>query len=163
MIPEIKKILYATDLSENADYAFGYAASLAHRYGAGVTFLHVLHISSTANSLVSNIIGEENWAELRKTNENKVIDTIKVDLEKFCEDVSSQLPECPFIIDKIIVKIGDPVKEILNQVEETECDMVVMGAHGQGIIGEAVMGSVSRRVLRRCKKPVLVIRLPDEK
>jgi len=42
IIPEIKKILYATDLSANARYSFGYAASLAHRYGAGITIIHVL-------------------------------------------------------------------------------------------------------------------------
>ena len=41
MIPEIKKILYTTDLSQNARYAFGYAASLANRYDAGITILHV--------------------------------------------------------------------------------------------------------------------------
>ena len=29
MIPKIKKILYATDLSANANYAFGYALNLA--------------------------------------------------------------------------------------------------------------------------------------
>ena len=33
MLPDIKKILYATDLSESARYAFGYAASLADCYG----------------------------------------------------------------------------------------------------------------------------------
>ena len=42
MVPEIKKILMATDLSENARYAFGYAASLANSYGAGITVVHVL-------------------------------------------------------------------------------------------------------------------------
>jgi len=42
IVPQIKKILYATDLSENARYAFAYAASLANQYGAGVTILHVL-------------------------------------------------------------------------------------------------------------------------
>ena len=42
MIPEINKILYATDLSENARFAFGFAASLANRYNAKVTILHVL-------------------------------------------------------------------------------------------------------------------------
>jgi nucleotide-binding universal stress UspA family protein len=36
-----------------------------------------------------------------------------------------------------------------------------MGAHGHGVLADAVMGSVSRRVVRRCKKPVLVIRLPE--
>ena len=161
MIPEIKKILYTTDLSENARYAFGYAASLANCYGAGITLLHALEDSPGSDSLVINMIGEEKWDELRKTNEEKVIKTIKERLEKFCSDVSDELPSCPFITDKIIVKIGNPVEEILAQTETSGFDMVVMGAHGQGIIADALMGSTSRRVLRRCKKPVLVVRLPE--
>ena len=35
MIPEIRKILYTTDLSPNARFAFSYAASLANRYEDG--------------------------------------------------------------------------------------------------------------------------------
>jgi nucleotide-binding universal stress UspA family protein len=162
MIPEIKKILYATDLSKNARYAFGYAASLANRYGAGITLLHVLEDSPSSDSLVINMIGEKRWNELRKTNEGKVIETIKERLEKFCSDVSDKLPSCPFITDKIIVKIGNPVEEILAQTRTSDFDMVVMGAHGQGIIADALIGSTSMRVLRRCKKPVLVVHLPEE-
>lgn len=161
MIPEIKKILYTTDLSENARYAFGYAASLANRYGAGITIIHVLEDSPNSDSLVINMIGEERWKELRETNEQKVIETIKERLEKFCSDVSDELPSCPFITDKIIVKIGIPVEEILLQTKTSDFDMVVMGARGQGIIADALMGSTSKRVLRRCKKPVLVVRLPE--
>jgi len=161
MIPEIKKILYTTDLSENARYAFGYAASLANRYGAGITILHVLEDSPNSDSLVINMIGEERWKELRETSEQKVIETLKEKLEKFCSDVSDELPSCPFITDKIIVKIGNPVEEILAQTETSGFDMVVMGARGRGIIADALMGSISRRVLKRCKKPVLVVHLPE--
>ncbi len=39
---QIKKILYATDLSETAVHAFSYAVSLANIYGASITILHVL-------------------------------------------------------------------------------------------------------------------------
>ena len=162
MIPEIKKILYTTDLSESARYAFGYAASLANRYGAGVTFLHVLHVSFTSDSLVSQILGEEKWNELKGTNEKRVIDTIREQLERFCEEASRELPDCPFITDEIIVKVGNPVEEILLQTETGDCDLVVMGAHGQGVLAQVMMGSTSRRVMRRCKKPVLVVRLPNE-
>ena len=162
MIPEIKKILYATDLSENARYAFSYAASLANRYGAGITILHVLQdLSPYRDSLVVNVLGEEKWNELRKGNEEKILGTLKERLEKFCSDVSVELPACPFITDDIVIKIGNPVDEILEQAEKTESDLLVLGAHGQGIIGDAMMGSVSRRVLRRCKKPILIIRLPE--
>ena len=162
MIPEIKKILYATDLSENARYSFGYAVSLANRYGAGITILHVLEdVSAYQDSLVINVIGKQKWEELRKTNEQKVLDTLRERLEKFCEDVSRELPACPFITDDIIVKIGNPVEEILQEVEASGCDIVVMGTRGHGILANAMMGSTSRKVLRRCKKPVLVVRLPE--
>ena len=39
---QIKKILYATDLSETAAHSFSYAVSLANMYDAGITILHVL-------------------------------------------------------------------------------------------------------------------------
>ena len=162
MIPEIKKILYATDLSESARFAFSYAASLANRYDAGITILHIIEdISPTADNLVVNIIGEEKWDELRGKNEKEVISTLKSRLTRFCEDVQAELPSCPFITDKIKVTIGKPVNEILQEVENNDYDMVVMGAHGHSVLADAVMGSVSRRLVRRCKKPVLVIRLPD--
>lgn len=162
MIPEIRKILYTTDLSENARYAFAYAASLAHRYGAGITILYVLEdLAPSRDMLVINIIGEKKWEELRDSNKQAVMETIKARLEKFCEDVSQELPECPFITDEIVVKIGNPVDEILNQADKTGCDILVMGAHGHGVLSDAMMGSTSRRVLRRCKKPVLVVRLPE--
>jgi nucleotide-binding universal stress UspA family protein len=162
MIPEIKKILYTTDLSENARFAFSYAASLANRYDAGITIFHVLEdVSPTSDSLVMNIIGEGKWNELRSNNEKEVLDTIKSRLTKFCDDVQSELPSCPFITDNIRVKIGNPVDEILLEVENNSYDMVVMGAHGQGLLADTLMGSVSRRVVRRCKTPVLVVRLPE--
>jgi nucleotide-binding universal stress UspA family protein len=37
-----------------------------------------------------------------------------------------------------------------------------MGSHGHGIIEETVIGSTARKVLRRAKKPVLVVRFPQE-
>ena len=60
MIPEIKKILYTTDMSETSNLAFSYAASLANRYGAGITILHVIKDSmSTSENLVSNVLGDD--------------------------------------------------------------------------------------------------------
>jgi nucleotide-binding universal stress UspA family protein len=162
MIPEINKILYTTDLSKNARHAFSYTASIANRYGAGVTILHVLEdISPATNSLVINILGEEEWGELRSRNEKEVINKLRSRLSQFCDEVQAELPTCPFITDDIIVKIGNPVDEILLEVENKDYDMVVMGAHGHSALANALMGSTSRRVIRRCKTPVLVVRLPE--
>ena len=163
MIPEIKKILYATDLSENANYSFGYAASLANRYGAGLTVLYVLEeLSPYALAAVSDFLGKEGWEDLKKRNETMVLQSIRDRIETFCDERSEKMLECPFIVDDIIIEIGQPVDRIIRQTEKTDCDMVVMGCRGQGILAGTVLGSTSRRVLRRCKKPILIIRLPEE-
>jgi nucleotide-binding universal stress UspA family protein len=162
MIPEIKRILYTTDLSKNAHFAFSYAASLANQYGAKITIFHVLEdLPTGSKGLVTSVIGEDRWQELKKRNEEEVLDTIKMRLQKFCEDMSAQLVDCPFIVDDILVKIGEPVQEILDLAESTNFDIVIMGTHGQGMLADAMMGSTARRVIRRAVKPVLVIRLPE--
>jgi nucleotide-binding universal stress UspA family protein len=163
MIPEIRKILFATDLSENARYAFGYAASLANRYGAGLTVLHVLEeLSPNALAMVGDFLGKERWEDLKKRNEAQVLQSIRERIETFCDEESEKMPACAFIVDDIIVEIGHPVDRIIRQTEKTDCDMVVMGSRGQGVLAGTVLGSTSRRVLRRCKKPILIIRLPEE-
>ncbi len=163
IIPEIKKILYTTDLSENARYAAGYAASIANRYGASITFLHALEqLSPYRESLVVNVIGDTKWHEIMERNESEVHDKFRKKLESFCDEMSAEHPTCPFIVDNMIVKAGNPVELILDEVETGGYDLVVMGAHGHKRLADAVMGSTSRRVLRRCATPVLVIRLPEE-
>jgi nucleotide-binding universal stress UspA family protein len=163
MIPEFTKILYTTDLSENARHAFGYAVGLANRYNAGVTVLHVLEeLSPSTDSLVTSIIGQTKWNDIRQKNEKKVLETMRTRLKAFCDDVSSEFPACQFITDDIIVRVGLPVEKILAEVAAGGYDLVVMGAHGRGILSDTLMGSTSRRVLRRCKAPVLVIRLPED-
>jgi nucleotide-binding universal stress UspA family protein len=161
MIPEIKKILYATDLSENARYAFGYAASIANRFDARITILHVLEeISHNATIRLAAMLGEDKWQELQDRNVHDVLDTIRTRLERFCQDADKELQECPYLVDDVIIKQGEPVEIILSQAEEIGCDLVVMGTRGHGLLADAMMGSTATRVVRRSQRPVLIVRLP---
>ena len=160
-VPEIKRILYPTDLSENTRYAFGYAASLANCYGAGIMILHVLEEPSPNTLLILEAwSGQEGWEELKKRNEKHVIQEIRGRITDFCEDMRNGLPECPFIVDDILVETGHPVERILSHINATPCDMVVMGSRGHGLFKDLVMGSTSQRVLRRSSVPVLIVPLP---
>jgi len=70
MSPEIKKILFTTDLSENARDAFKYTADIAARYGAGIVILHVIEeMPYNIESSIMNMLGEKEWEELKKINE----------------------------------------------------------------------------------------------
>ena len=50
---------------------------------------------------------------------------------------------------------------ILDTVKSGGYDLVVMGKHGHGGLKKAVTGDTARRVIRRCKVPVMVVQLPD--
>lgn len=161
MIPEIKKILYATDLSENARYAFGYAVSLANRYDARITVMHVVEeLSSFARSMVEEILGEKRWAERIKEKEDEVIRNLKSRLDEFCNEIRDEQPDCPFVVDKILVVTGHPVDQISHHAKDINADLIVMGSRGKGGLADVTLGSTSRRVLKQGITPVMVIRLP---
>ena len=150
MIPEIKKILYTTDLSDTSNYAFSYAASVANRYDASINILYVIKDTTrSSEDLISNVIGVEKWKEILDRNKMEVVDKIRHRLEEFCEQTRSEMSGCPFLVEKILVELGNPVDEIVQEAEKEEYDVVIMGAHGHGAIAGTVIGSVSRRVLRR--------------
>ena len=163
MIPEIRLILFATDLSENSRFAFSYAASLANRYSAKIVILHVLEeISPGASMHLNHMLGGEHWKEFQSQRRQDVFNTVQKRLAEFCEDRREKLTSCPFVINEILVKTGEPVGEILKQAHHFRADMIVMGTHGQGRFTDAMMGSTARRVVRRSKVPVLVVRLPED-
>jgi nucleotide-binding universal stress UspA family protein len=162
MIPEIKRILYATDLSKNARHAFTYAATIANRFDAKITVLHVIEtIPSNTEWQIVEYLGEERWKEIQKNKKQEFIESTKKNLNSFCDEMTSSFKSCPFLVDEIILKEGIPVDEILKTVDSKNCDMVVMGTHGYGLLADALIGSTARRVVKRCKKPVMVIRLPE--
>ncbi len=62
---QIKKILYATDISESAVHAFSYAVSLANMYGAGITILHVL-TEFPEEVFISSMIPANTWKAIKE-------------------------------------------------------------------------------------------------
>jgi nucleotide-binding universal stress UspA family protein len=170
---EVKKILYATDLSENARYAFAYAVSLADLYGAKITLLHVLpEVSELMDKHVIGYIDADRWQEIKAQHFEEAKEAligkrkghlaIKDVLHQFSEQVKEGQEGEGFITDDIIVERGNPVEQILKHVQERSCDLIVMGTHGHGTLEDVMLGSTARRVIRRSKIPVLVIRLPED-
>ena len=67
MIPKIRNILYATDLSRNSAYAFRYAINSAQKHDAQVHILHVVErMSPSTEALVSTYLSDENMKKLRE-------------------------------------------------------------------------------------------------
>ena len=74
MIPNINKILYATDLSDNSAYAFRYAINSALKHDAGIIILHVFELVSMTNRAAMDLYLDEDLRN-RIFNE-RITDTI---------------------------------------------------------------------------------------
>jgi nucleotide-binding universal stress UspA family protein len=59
---------------------------------------------------------------------------------------------------KTVSKIGHAGETISKVADSGKFDLVVMGSHGHGTLGNLVMGSVATQVLAHCKVPVLLVR-----
>ncbi len=160
MIPKIKKILYATDLSENSAYAFRYAVSSAQQHGAKIHILHVLEEIKT--NLLWAYFEMEKLQEIREKGKEEIKDRIQKRLEIFCQRELMDDPECRDLVASTEVVEGDPAAEILRKANELEADLVVMGTHGKGLLAHAFLGSVAEKILHRIKIPVLTIPIPKE-
>ena len=159
MIPQIKKILYATDLSKNSSYAFLFATDLARRHDAKIVILHVFEPIPPYAEVYMGIKDERE----RKQQEETVED-LKRHLQGFCKKAEAQMgPPCVELVTKILVSRGHPPEEILNKANEEGCDVIVLGSHGKGFLAHTFLGSVSSAVLHRTRKPIFVIPLPAEK
>lgn len=56
------------------------------------------------------------------------------------------------------VGLGTPYKEILKFADKEDVSLIVIGCHGKGLLDEVVIGSVSDRVTREAKVPVLLVK-----
>jgi nucleotide-binding universal stress UspA family protein len=159
MIPQIKKILYATDLSKNSSYAFLYATDLARRHDARIVILHAIEPIPPYAEAYAGMTDEN-----KRKQQQETIEEIKRLLLGFCKKAEAQIGSpCVELVSKILVPRGHAPEEILNAANEEGCDVIVLGTHGKGFLAHTFLGSVSKAVLHRTRKPVLIIPLPSEK
>ena len=78
MPPQIKKILYATDLSKNSSYAFLYAIDMAKKHDARIVILHVIEpLPAYAEVYVNRT------EEFNKKQHEEMIESMKMNCKDF--------------------------------------------------------------------------------
>jgi nucleotide-binding universal stress UspA family protein len=142
---EIKKILWATDLSENASKALPLVTSLSERYQTEVHVVYVLEELGHFGAWY----GEFDRSEIEKMQE---LEREKAE-QKLDEICTLHLNHCPLYIRHTAV--GDPASEILKLVEKERADLVVIASRGRK--SHFDLGSVAEKIVRHSPAPVLVI------
>jgi len=163
MIPKIKKILYATDLSKNSAYAFRYAVNSAKKHSAEIIILNVIEeIGEASRTILQAHLSPDFLEEKSKENLAHVKERINQRLRVFYDKIRVEEPEFEDMSVSTVICVGYPAEQILRQADKLECDVIVMGTHGKGLFSTTFLGSVAKKVLRRTRKPVFIIPLPKE-
>jgi nucleotide-binding universal stress UspA family protein len=85
--------------------------------------------------------------------EQKIMDDAKQELQA----IEDEFKKCGFKV-KSMIQTGIPLREILKAEEEENVSVMVIGSHGKNNLEEMFLGSVSEKVARKCKCPVLIIK-----
>ena len=145
-----RKILVPTDFSEDSNLAFRTALSIAVKFHARIFLLHVIGEQSLADYCLDQSIVD------RVLNESIVFSN-----EKLQEviDRNQQSGDIKVIPD---VRKGQPHEEILKEASERKIDLIVIASHGKTGLQKYFIGSVTEKVMKEAKCPVLLIRSPDK-
>lgn len=145
-----KTILCPTDFSDNATHAFEFAQQLADKCDATVELLHVYHIPLHLADELAPMTLEGMDPELRESLES--------DLRKFAGRHARKGVPVTFRL-----RVGIPSHEIIEEAEQIDAHMIVMGILGLTGLQRMLVGSVAEQVVRHADHPVLTVRFRDNK
>jgi nucleotide-binding universal stress UspA family protein len=78
--------------------------------------------------------------------------------EKHLQAVADAAARAGVKWSQLMVSAKVPDQAIVDTAKAQKCDLIVMGSHGRGGIGQLLLGSVTQKVLTHCHIPVLVHR-----
>lgn len=139
------RILIATDGSKAAENAAYLGIKFARQYGAKVYAVYVINITAYQAILIDEAWATEQCVECEKTG------------HRATSSVEEKAKFAGLEAESIILK-GDPAEKILDFADEHDVDMIIVGSLGKSGIERFALGSVSEKVVRHAKVPVLVVR-----
>jgi nucleotide-binding universal stress UspA family protein len=137
-----RKILVAVDGSDDAAAALRHGAELARDQHAKLVVLTVVPTTPPQVATPSAVTPSAADTEAA--------------YERILHRAVERLPDDVGVVKRIAR--GRPARAIAEVARETDCDLIVMGAHGHGRLHHALIGSTSDAVVRAADRPVLLIR-----
>ena len=139
------KILLAVDGSEFTKKMLAYLATHETLFGPHNSYT-LLTVSPQLPPRARSVVGKDVVEAYQREEAEKVLSPVTKFLLRHGIDA------------KTVSKIGHAGETISKFADNGKFDLVVMGSHGHGTLGNLVMGSVATQVLAHCKVPVLLVR-----
>ncbi len=139
-----RRIICASDFSEDSRRALDFALSIAERAGSRLTLAHVVEVADNPEVLE----GDSPLAVLRR-------ERIARAEERLRAQAAEHQGRGPTV--DAAVRLGRAHTELLALARETAADLLVLGVRGRGSVDLTLFGSTTNQVVRRAKCDVLTV------
>ena len=154
MAIKYERILFCTDFSEDADYAFLTALDMAEKYQARLFIFHVLH---SPYKYMRTVVDEPALGGEETFFSPEVIEKIIKNLEERYGPKMGDFRQYEFH-----AVVGVPFVEIVRFSRAEDVDFIVLGAAGSSDLDRVTFGSTAENVARRAHCTVMAIRYPEK-
>lgn len=140
-----RQILIATDGSETAKEAADFGMEMVGCSGAKVYAVYVIETTPYRSVPLDQIWSKETLDEFERVGHEATSY-----IEKIGKAVGAE-------VESRVLK-GNPAEKILSFAEDNNIDMIIVGSLGKSGYERVLVGSVSDKIIRHAKVPVLVVR-----
>jgi nucleotide-binding universal stress UspA family protein len=142
---DIRRILAVSWMTQYCQRTIHYAVSLAAKYGAELSVIHVIDTLWLQGWNLPTMSQEE--------ARGKEMERIQAELDNI---IGSETKEGVKI--KKIIKEGDPIEEIMKVIEEEKIDLVIMRTHEEGRIERLLVGGSNDALIRKMPCSILLVK-----
>jgi nucleotide-binding universal stress UspA family protein len=146
----MKNILVTIDFDSGEEKLLDTALTMANKFSAKVWLLHV---TAPDPEFVGYDVGPQYIRDFRAEelrNEHKTLQEFAKRFEQKGIDAEGLLIQ------------GATLEMILNEAQKLKIDLIIVGYEQHNFLYEALIGSVSSKLIKKSKIPVLVVPLEEE-
>ncbi|MBI5892078.1 MAG: universal stress protein [Deltaproteobacteria bacterium] len=161
-----KNILLPLDNSEYSNFCIDLGISLAKGYKSHITGSHVyaarLHdnrFKAMESGLPPKYQEEKELQKQRDIHDDLITKGLQIISDSYLDVFENRCKEANIPCSRKMLE-GKNYLEIVNDVQTSDYDLVIIGFLGLGQVKKTQVGSVCERVVRRIKKDVLVMKSP---
>jgi nucleotide-binding universal stress UspA family protein len=156
---EPSRLLVAVDDSDMTDVVLGWGASLAKRFSAATTVMHVVAVPVFPEDVVTaaGLLSAAPGAMLPVMDDGSAVREAERWLGERVQRIAADEPVALAVVPRPL----SPAQAILDEATGRRVDLIVVGSRGAGAVPRFLFGSVAEGVLRGASCPVLVVPPPN--
>ena len=155
-IVNIKKILYASSLSDYSRHVYEYAIQLALKNDAEIVMMHAIEpVSELGRFIISQYLPDELINQVKLETNQNLLNEMQRRIDEYHEEEIRRIAPDKHVHVKTLIAYGEHGDAILEVARQEDADVIVMGTEYRG--NSKNKSQTTQHVIKNSRVPVLVI------